>query len=777
MKTEDIDKKINMPDVDAEWARFEKEIIGRKTNSVKKIWLGGLSIAASIILVTGLFLLGLDNKESKQILSKVEEPDITHLEIPAPIETPSNMLTTSSPSKKESKANKDIIVTQNTEEENHIYNCDHEDAVFRTDKAYRSTYLAQKENAERELQNAVRKHPKNELALTETPRPKKDWNPKELEGLAFESVDQALKNQNDGLNIPSHEYSSPVKKAKKARKTEKKEKNAACSFNAEGLAFESVDKPLQGQIAGLDIVPNSSALGGGITMRLRGTAVFDDKKHPLVVVNNRIVEIPDSVDYKTLDTEEQFANLLGIKLKDLKSIVVLKDDESTAKWGEKGKYGVIKITTKPSLALKDGDKPLEGQIAGLDPSRFHGKVVSSNFRRPGFDEECDCYDSTLILLNGKEDVDFIKHYKKYFGTLREEDEMNKYIFQRNLVLFKILRYNDNEVSDYAHLFKGRPIKRIWDYQAKPFTPASQLSAKELEERRVNYLRNTYLKGDSGKHYVRHFAPELFSSTLKERLFGILTTTERSTLHQYFGAVKKDSHGIYVPFIREATISASNDISFFDEGTYIIKDDPFIKKLIRDFKKTAKRADSSAEKKDSLFRIGFIYGGRVKDVPLHWFHYFSHGFGNLQKMLQGSSFDFVPDTDAPSYWWGEVYYSTNMPSQREGILIFLHAVDKLYATDCPEILTNRRCITGIVEDENGAPMAGVEISPYGGNYEGVKTDSTGRFELWLPYQDVKAFASKVGYKIRGIEPTDSAVTIHMKELNLNLIITPPPFEEK
>ena len=661
MKTEDIDKRINMPDVDAEWARFEKEVIGRKTNSVKKIWLGGLSIAASIILVTGLFLLGLNNKETKQILSKVEE---------------------------------------------------------------RSAITEPSENQSVE--------PETKLTLTEASR-------------------------------------SP--------RTEKKEKTAACSFNVDSLAFVSVDSALQGQIAGLDIVPNSEALGAGITMRLRGTAVFDDKKHPLVVVNDRIVEIPDSVDYKTLDTEEQFANLLGIKLKDLKSIVVLKDDETTAKWGEKGKYGVIKITTKPSLALKDGDKPLEGQIAGLDPSRFHGKVVSSNFRRPGFDEECDCYDSTLILLNGKEDVDFIKHYKKYFGTLREQDEMNKYIFQRNLVLFKILRYNDNEVSDYAHLFKGRPIKRIWDYQAKPFTPASQLSAKELEERRVNYLRNTYLKGDSGKHYVRHFAPELFSSTLKERLFGILTTTERSTLHQYFGAVKQDSHGIYVPFIREATISASNDISSFDEGTYIIKDDPFIKKLIRDFKKTAKRADSSAEKKDSLFRIGFIYGGRVKDVPLHWFHYFSHGFGNLQKMLQGSSFDFVPDTDAPSYWWGEVYYSTKMPSQREGILIFLHAVDKLYATDCPEILTNRRCITGIVEDENGAPLAGVEISPYGGNHEGVKTDSTGRFELWLPYQDVKAFASKVGYKIRGIEPTDSAVTIHMKELNLNLIITPPPFEEK
>jgi len=240
MKTEDIDKRINMPDVDAEWARFEKEVIGRKANSVKKIWLGGLSIAASIILITGLFLLGLDNKETKQILSEIEQ---------------------------------------------------------------RSSITEPSENQSVE--------PETELTITEASR-------------------------------------SP--------RTEKKEKTAACSFNVDSLAFESVDSALQGQIAGLDIVPNSRALGGGITMRLRGTAVFDDKKQPLVVVNDRIVEIPDSVDFEKLDTEEQFANLLGIKLKDLKSIVVLKDDESTAKWGEKGKYGVIKITTKKAHRTKRNRK-------------------------------------------------------------------------------------------------------------------------------------------------------------------------------------------------------------------------------------------------------------------------------------------------------------------------------------------------------------------------------------------------------------------------------------
>lgn len=45
---------------------------------------------------------------------------------------------------------------------------------------------------------------------------------------------------------------------------------AAAPESAKGLEFESVDQALQGQIAGLDIVENSNALGKGTTMRLRG---------------------------------------------------------------------------------------------------------------------------------------------------------------------------------------------------------------------------------------------------------------------------------------------------------------------------------------------------------------------------------------------------------------------------------------------------------------------------------------------------------------------------
>ena len=36
MKTEDIDKKIGMPDVDKEWARFEREVIGKESKTNRR---------------------------------------------------------------------------------------------------------------------------------------------------------------------------------------------------------------------------------------------------------------------------------------------------------------------------------------------------------------------------------------------------------------------------------------------------------------------------------------------------------------------------------------------------------------------------------------------------------------------------------------------------------------------------------------------------------------------------------------------------------------------
>ena len=60
MKTEDIDKKIGMPDVNEEWAKFEREVLGEEeTKPQKRVFVGwAIGIAASIALLAGIFLWG-----------------------------------------------------------------------------------------------------------------------------------------------------------------------------------------------------------------------------------------------------------------------------------------------------------------------------------------------------------------------------------------------------------------------------------------------------------------------------------------------------------------------------------------------------------------------------------------------------------------------------------------------------------------------------------------------------------------------------------------------
>lgn len=118
--------------------------------------------------------------------------------------------------------------------------------------------------------------------------------------------------------------------------------------NMQGLSFETAGEALQGQIAGLDIVANSGNLGAGTSMRLRGTSSINGNQEPLIVVDGYILENSETkdLDLNNMDNEEQFANLLQVNPDDIKSIEVLKDGASAAKWGSRGANGVIEITTR-----------------------------------------------------------------------------------------------------------------------------------------------------------------------------------------------------------------------------------------------------------------------------------------------------------------------------------------------------------------------------------------------------------------------------------------------
>lgn len=118
----------------------------------------------------------------------------------------------------------------------------------------------------------------------------------------------------------------------------------------EGLQVTSVDEALQGRIAGLDIVANSSDPGTGASMRIRGVTSINGSSEPLIVINGVPYEsdIDSNFDFAN-SNQEQYANMLSINPDDILEITVLKDAGSSAIWGSKGANGVIMITTKRGM--------------------------------------------------------------------------------------------------------------------------------------------------------------------------------------------------------------------------------------------------------------------------------------------------------------------------------------------------------------------------------------------------------------------------------------------
>ena len=140
--------------------------------------------------------------------------------------------------------------------------------------------------------------------------------------------------QGNGLPIPQREVA-----------------NATQNFSmkeVEGMSFMSIDEAMQGRIAGLDIIGNSGDLGSGSTMRLRGASSLSTltDANPLIVVDGNVRQVSlQNFDIANANNEK-FAELLNINPEDISDIRVLKDAAATAIYGSQGGNGVIELTTK-----------------------------------------------------------------------------------------------------------------------------------------------------------------------------------------------------------------------------------------------------------------------------------------------------------------------------------------------------------------------------------------------------------------------------------------------
>ncbi|CAN5842847.1 TonB-dependent receptor [soil metagenome] len=125
----------------------------------------------------------------------------------------------------------------------------------------------------------------------------------------------------------------------------------------ERVPAQTVDKALQGKIAGANIQTNSGAPGGGVQVNLRGVSSINAASEPLWVVDGVIVSnvaiasganavTRASAGSNASNQDAPVNRIADINPADIDRIEVLKGASAAAIYGSKASNGVILVTTK-----------------------------------------------------------------------------------------------------------------------------------------------------------------------------------------------------------------------------------------------------------------------------------------------------------------------------------------------------------------------------------------------------------------------------------------------
>ena len=330
MKTEDIDKRIGMPDVDKEWARFEQEVIGKETKRHSALaWALGIGIAASVAL---LIIYNIGKEQTEQpLMAQIEPTQPQHVSEPPIVPAKEVVAEVSKP-----------VATPRKEL-----------ALAKAD-APATTGL---DIPDREYAGAVQKPKEDGLGSGTTMR---------LRGIGNSVIDQIGKTDSflvvvngktlfDSRGMTSEEIDRRIEEYLNEQGLLQNIK-IPCNNGAIAIWASTPEEreELQRMIANATIVPTSADLGSGTTMRLRGTGDGPSDKDRidsmLILVNGE--PLPDSLKWQVFgesidDVDTNMPRYFSRQGLLIDSVYVHKDSKFTEKYGGLAKYGVIEIKTVP----------------------------------------------------------------------------------------------------------------------------------------------------------------------------------------------------------------------------------------------------------------------------------------------------------------------------------------------------------------------------------------------------------------------------------------------
>jgi TonB-linked SusC/RagA family outer membrane protein len=162
----------------------------------------------------------------------------------------------------------------------------------------------------------------------------------------------------------------------------------------------SFEQAIAGKLPGVQVIQNTGAPGGSISIRIRGLNSISAGTDPLYVVDG----FPISNDLKNLQGSTDVINIAGqasfqkapdpmstINPDDIESVEVLKDASAAAIYGSRGSNGVVIITTKRGKKNSPATFGYTGYYGFQSPSKTIDMMNAYQWSQLAFDGKNNSY--------------------------------------------------------------------------------------------------------------------------------------------------------------------------------------------------------------------------------------------------------------------------------------------------------------------------------------------------------------------------------------------------
>lgn len=152
----------------------------------------------------------------------------------------------------------------------------------------------------------------------------------------------------------------------------------------------SVDQMLQGRLAGVAVLNQTSTPGAAPKIRIRGSSSITGNREPVWVVDGIVLDEPVQLSTEELNSMDR-VNLIGnaissLNPNDIERIDILKDASATAIYGVKAANGVIVVTTKKGRTGKPRIN-YAGSISVMTPPSYEVMRLMNSAERVELSEE------------------------------------------------------------------------------------------------------------------------------------------------------------------------------------------------------------------------------------------------------------------------------------------------------------------------------------------------------------------------------------------------------